>query len=121
MVDNKAATVPTQYARRAAAADEHLNETAAEARPGPMEMRMASMKQVVCISVGAFGEVNRATSALLNQIAEKGSKNPERFGCCHGQEQAKGVGHGCRCPNDAPGRPVCCDLVQRPSVRHILD
>ena len=52
---------------------------------------MASMKQVVCISVGAFGEVNRATSALLNQIAEKGSKNPERFGCCHGQEQAKGV------------------------------
>jgi hypothetical protein len=49
------------------------------------------MKQVVCISVGAFGEVNRATSALLNQIAEKGSQTPERFGCCHGQEQAKGV------------------------------
>ena len=91
VVDIKAATVPAQYARRAAAADEHFNETTAEARPGPVEMRMASMKQVVCISVGAFGEVNRATSALLNQIAEKGSKNPERFGCCHGQEQAKGV------------------------------
>ena len=56
-----------------------------------METLLASMKQVVCISVGAFGEVNRATSALLNQIAEKGSQTPERFGCCHGQEQAKGV------------------------------
>ena len=56
-----------------------------------METRLASMKQVVCISVGAFGEVNRATSALLNQIAEKGSKTPVRFGCCHGPELAKGV------------------------------
>jgi hypothetical protein len=91
VVDIKAATVPAQYARWAAAADEHFNETTAEVRPGPVETRLASMKQVVCISVGAFGEVNRATSALLNQIAEKGSQTPERFGCCHGQEQAKGV------------------------------
>ena len=48
VVDNKAATVPAQYVRRAAAADEHFNETTAEARPGPVEMRMTFMKQVVC-------------------------------------------------------------------------
>jgi hypothetical protein len=90
-VDNKAATIPGEYVRKAAAVDASFNETSARLRPGPVESRLASMKQVVCISVGAFGEVNRATSDLLSQIAEKGSRRPERFGCCHGPTQAKGI------------------------------
>ena len=89
--DNKAAQVPGEYMRRARDVDISFNETAEADRPGPVESRVASMKEVVCISVGSFGEVNRATSDLLSQIAEQGSKRPERFGCCHGPEQAKGV------------------------------
>jgi hypothetical protein len=90
-VDEKAATVPGQYRARAKDTDAAFNETTPETAPGPVETQLASMKQVICISVGAFGEVNRATSTFLNEIAETGSKNPERFGCCHGSEQAKGV------------------------------
>ena len=91
VVDEKAATVPGQYRARARDTDAAFNETTPETAPGPVETQLASMKQVICISVGAFGEVNRATSTFLNEIAETGSKNPERFGCCHGSEQAKGV------------------------------
>jgi len=91
VVDNKADSVPGEYVRKAASADSIFNGTTREMRPGPVEARVASMKQVVCISVGAFGEVNRATTDLLSQIAEQGSRHPERFGCCHGQVQAKGV------------------------------
>jgi len=91
VVDNKADSVPGEYVRKAASADSIFDGTTREMRPGPVEARVASMKQVVCISVGAFGEVNRATTDLLSQIAEQGSKRPERFGCCHGSEQAKGV------------------------------
>jgi hypothetical protein len=91
VVDIKAALVPGEYVRRARDVDQTFNETTEADRPGPVESRLASMKEVVCVSVGAFGEVNRATSDLLSQIAEQGSKRPERFGCCHGPEQAKGV------------------------------
>ena len=90
VVDIKAALVPGEYTRRARDVDQTFNETTEADRPGPVESRLASMKEVVCVSVGAFGEVNRATSDLLSQIAEQGSKRPERFGCCHGPEQAKG-------------------------------
>ena len=33
----------------------------------------------------------RATSSFLARLADLGSENPERFGCCHGKEQARGV------------------------------
>jgi hypothetical protein len=91
VVENKAASVPGEYIRKAANVDSSFNGTSGATRPGPVETRVASMKQVVCISVGAFGEVNRATSDLISQIAEHGSRHPERFGCCHGPVQAKGV------------------------------
>ncbi len=38
------------------------------------------MKELMRVSVGAFGQVNRATSNFLSQIAEQGSKRPERLG-----------------------------------------
>jgi hypothetical protein len=58
---------------------------------GPIEALLATMPQVECFSVGAFGETNRAVHAFLNVLVDKGSDTPERFGCCHGKEQAKGV------------------------------
>ena len=52
---------------------------------------LASMPQVECFSIGAFGEVNKAVITFLDMLATKGSETPERFGCCHGIEQAKGI------------------------------
>jgi hypothetical protein len=31
------------------------------------------------------------TLSFLARLADLGSNNPERFGCCHGKEQARGV------------------------------
>ena len=89
-VDEKAAEVPAQYRRRAHAADAEYNDTP-RGVVGPIEVMLATMPQVECFSVGAFGERNRAVDAFLNVLADKGSDVPERFGCCHGKEQAKGV------------------------------
>jgi hypothetical protein len=89
-VDEKAATVPAQYRQRARAADATYNNTPRGAI-GPIEAMLAAMPQVECLSVGAFGEVNKAVATLLSTLADKGSDTPERFGCCHGKEQAKGV------------------------------
>ena len=52
---------------------------------------LATMPEVSCFSVGALGETNRATSSFIARLADLGSENPERFGCCHGKEQAQGV------------------------------
>ena len=52
---------------------------------------MATMPEVSCFSVGALGETNRATSSFLARLADMGSENPERFRCCHGKEQTRGV------------------------------
>jgi len=89
-VDEKAATVPAQYKRRAQQTDQEYNSTPV-GTIGPVELKVASMPQVECFSVGAFGEVNKAVMTFLETLAKKGSEEPERFGCCHGKEQAKGV------------------------------
>ena len=89
-VDLKAATVPGSYRARAAVADFQYNGVPA-GQLGPVGAQLASMPEVLCISVGALGEVNRTTSSLLSRLADVGSDNPERFGCCHGKRQAQGV------------------------------
>ena len=90
-VDLKAATVPGSYRARAAGADQQYNGVAPGGGLGPVGAQMASMPEVLCISVGALGEVNRTTATFLSKLADVGSENPERFGCCHGRRQAQGV------------------------------
>jgi hypothetical protein len=89
-VDIKAATVPASYRARAASADLQYNGIAS-GQLGPVGAQLASMPEVLCISVGALGEVNRTTASFLSRLADVGSDNPERFGCCHGKRQAQGV------------------------------
>ena len=89
-VDEKAASVPAQYRSRARHADEEYNDSPA-GTVGPVEAKLASMPQVECFSVGAFGEVNKAVGKFISALADKGSDVPERFGCCHGKEQARGI------------------------------
>jgi len=89
-VDEKAASVPAQYRNRAHLADVEYNDTPA-GTVGPVEAKLVSMPQVECFSVGAFGEVNKAVGTFIGALADKGSDIPERFGCCHGKEQARGI------------------------------
>jgi len=89
-VDLKAATVPGEYRERAREVDRDYNGTPL-GTVGPVEALLGSMPQVECFSVGAFGEVNKAVGTFLALLAEKGSNNPERFGCCLGKDQAKGI------------------------------
>jgi hypothetical protein len=89
-VDQKAATVPASYRARAAGADLQYNGIA-PGELGPVGALLASMPEVLCVSVGALGEVNRTTASFLSKLADLGSDNPERFGCCHGKQQALGV------------------------------
>ena len=58
---------------------------------GTIAALMATMPEVSCFSVGALGKTNRVTASFLARLADLGSKNPERFGCCNGKEQAQGV------------------------------
>ena len=89
-VDEKAAVVPAQYRERAQLADAEYNDTP-RGVVGPVETLLATMPQVECFSVGAFAETNRAVATFLSILVDKGSDVPERFGCCHGKEQARGV------------------------------
>ena len=89
-VDEKAAAVPAQYRARAQAADAEYNDTP-RGVVGPLETMLATMPQVECFSVGAFAETNRAVATFISILVDKGSDVPERFGCCHGKEQARGV------------------------------
>ena len=89
-VNAKEATVPTSYRSRAKEADSAFNDTPSGG-VGPIAALLATMPEVSCFSVGALGETNRATSSFITRLADLGSENPERFGCCHGKEQARGV------------------------------
>ena len=89
-VDVKAATVPGEYRATARKVDQDYNGTPL-GTVGPVEAMLASMPQVECFSIGAFGEVNKAVITFLDMLATKGSETPERFGCCHGIEQANGI------------------------------
>jgi hypothetical protein len=89
-VDLMAATVPGSYRARAAGADLQYNGVA-PGELGPVGAQLATMPEVLCISVGALGEVNRAMELFLARLADVGPDNPERFGCCDGKRQAEGV------------------------------
>jgi len=43
----------------------------------------------LCLVVGAPGGVSRSVKQFVPDCAEKVLISPERFGCCHGQDQAR--------------------------------
>jgi len=89
-VDAMEASVSGQYRTRAAVADSAYYDTP-PGTVGPVADLLATMPEVLRFSVGALGETNQATSSFLARLADLESDNPERFGCCHGKEQARGV------------------------------
>jgi len=52
---------------------------------------LRSLPPVTGLGVGFAGEFSREVGQFISAVAEKASVVPERFGCCHGPDQARGV------------------------------
>ncbi len=89
-VAQREAEIPTEYEQRARQADLQYCGT----RPGevgPVTTRLRAMAPVRGLVVGAYGEQGRGVDVLIGDLAKHASAIPERYGCCHGAEQARGV------------------------------
>ena len=89
-VERRDAKIPGDYVKLARATDEKHCGTQAGA-DGPVLRRLRALAPIHGIVVGANGEWSRGVSTFISDVARVASANPERFGCCHGQEQAQGV------------------------------
>ena len=52
---------------------------------------LRSLPPVIGLGVGFAGEFSREAGQFISAVAEKDAVVPERFGCCHGPDQARGV------------------------------
>jgi hypothetical protein len=96
--DVRASTVVAEYELLARKADLEYNGIPLD-QDGPVLGRLRSLPPVTPLAVGALGEFSREVDRFISDLGAKGSARPERFGCCHGAEQAKGVisNHASRC------------------------
>jgi hypothetical protein len=89
-VKRRDAKIPSDYVKLARATDEKRCGTQAGA-DGPVLRRLRALAPTHGAVVGASGKWPRGASTLISDDARVTSVNPERFGCCHGKEQAQGV------------------------------
>ena len=59
--------------------------------PGPVLTLLRSLPPVTSLGFGFAGEFSREVGQFISAVAVKGELVPERFGCCHGSDQARGV------------------------------
>ena len=86
----RARKVPSDYTRKALDVDRKFNGCLPGV-PGPVSAKLASMPPVIGLAFGACGEWSTEMDKIVGHIADTRSRLPERFGCCHGAEQARGV------------------------------
>jgi hypothetical protein len=89
-VSRRDAKIPGEYEAKARAADVKYCHTA-RGTDGPVLLRLRALAPVNGLVVGANGEWSRGVDSFIADAARVASANPERFGCCHGPEQARGV------------------------------
>jgi hypothetical protein len=89
-VSRRDAAIPQDYEDLARAADRKYCATAAGV-DGPILLHLRSLAPVHGLVVGANGEWSRGVDTFIADIARVSCTIPERFGCCHGAEQARGV------------------------------
>jgi len=96
--DIRAASVAAEYEALAHKADFKYNGVL-QNQNGLILTLLRSLPTVTALAVGALGEWPREVGRFITDIGEKGSANPERFGCCHGMGQARGVisSHASKC------------------------
>jgi len=89
-VTRREARIPGEYEKLARQADAKYCQTPAGVE-GPILLHLRSLAPVYGLVVGANGEWSRGVDTFIADVSRKASANPERFGCCHGSEQARGV------------------------------
>ena len=89
-VTRREAQIPGEYEKLARKADAKYCQTPAGVE-GPILLHLRSLAPVYGLVVGANGEWSRGVDTFIADVARVASANPERFGCCHGSEQARGV------------------------------
>jgi hypothetical protein len=89
-VTQRDAQIPGEYEHNARAADEKYCGTA-RGEDGPILRRLRVLAPVKGLVVGANGEWSRGVDTFIDDVARVASANPERFGCCHGPDQARGA------------------------------
>jgi hypothetical protein len=89
----RAAEVQGEYEANARRVDAAYNDfpVVRDGPPGPVLAMLRGMPPVTGLVVGAYGEFSREVSQFVSNVAEKASAVPERHGCCHGPDQARGV------------------------------
>ena len=89
----RAAEVPADYETKARKVDAKYNDWPYQrgGPPGPVLALLHSLPPVTGLGVGFAGEFSREVGQFISAVAEKGAVVPERFGCCHGSDQARGV------------------------------
>jgi hypothetical protein len=88
-VERRDAKIPGDYVKLARATDEKHCGTQTGS-DGHVPRRLRALAPTHGIAVGANGEWSRGASTFISDAAWVASANSERFGCCHGQEQAQG-------------------------------
>ena len=89
-VEQRDATISAEYERLARAADvRHCGTPVGD--DGPILHRLRELAPVYGLVIGANGEWSRGVDTFISDIAGVACANPERFGCCQGPEQARGV------------------------------
>jgi len=89
--DIQAADVSKDYEAKDRKTDREFSgvEFVRNGPPGSVLTFFRSMPPTTGLVVGARGELSRSVKQFTSDCAEKGSINPERLGCCHGQDQAR--------------------------------
>jgi len=87
----RAAEVPTDCKVKARTADREFDgaEYVRNGPPDPVLALLKSMLSTIGLVVGARRELSCSAKQFVSDCAEKGSISPERFGCCHGEDQAQ--------------------------------
>jgi len=84
--------VPADYETKARKVDAEYNGWPYQrgGPPGPVLTLLRSLPPATGLGVGFAGEFSREVEQFITAVAEKGAVL-ERFGCCHGSDQARGV------------------------------
>ncbi len=89
-VDALAEKVPGWYEAKARRLDAEFCGTPRD-EEGPVLRRLRELPPIWALAFGAFGEWSRGVDRFVAEVSHHASLTPERFGCCHGPEQARGV------------------------------
>ena len=89
-MQRRADSVRKEWTRKAAEADRVWNNVP-KGVDGPIQRRLRSRPGIKGLAFGFFGEWSREVDDFIAEVAKNGGSTPERFGCCHGVEQATRV------------------------------